>query len=431
MKRAALLPVYLCLAALCALFIFPFYWVVVSSLETIPGLNLKPPALYPAEMTTLSATLPIKNNLYRLGPDYYIKLPISSSALGGSSTVPPALFLKLEREKPQDPLKPTQMVQTPEEMKALGQALIPARVDQSVVAYPQLPVERVNGNLAGIVADRIRGSGTSYQELLLTVPIPAKGALEVISNIQVVANPSHQRVLRFHAEWSNYAKTLKGPEATIGSDSAGFLLFMRNSLFLAFFAVFAQIASSSLVAYGFARLKFKGREFLFIVLLATLMIPGQVTLIPLFFLFKSIHWVNSFLPLMVPQLTAGAFNVFLIRQFLLGLPKELDESAKMDGATHWQIYRRVIFPNLGPVLIVVGLFTFIASWQDVMGPLIYLDNPALRTVTLGLEYFRSPYVDNRPLLLTGAVFSIIPVFLLFLVAQKHILAGIATTGLKD
>jgi multiple sugar transport system permease protein len=205
---------------------------------------------------------------------------------------------------------------------------------------------------------------------------------------------------------------------------------MRNSLFLAVIAVFGQIVSSSIVAFGFSRVSFRYRDVLFVVLLATLMIPAQVTLIPLFTIYKSIGWLDSFLPLVVPQFTAGAFNVFLIRQFMIGLPRELDESAEIDGASLWTIFRRIIFPNCSPVFIVVGLFTFVASWQDVLGPLIYLDNPNYRTISLGLEYFRSPYVDNRPLLLAGALLSMLPVALLFLVAQRHILSGIATTGMK-
>ncbi len=132
----------------------------------------------------------------------------------------------------------------------------------------------------------------------------------------------------------------------------------------------------------------------------------------------------------MPHFTAGAFNVFLIRQFMLTLPKELDESAAMDGASPFRVYRSIIFPMCAPVLIVVGLFTFVATWQDVMGPLIYLDNPDYRTVSLGLEFFRSPYVDNRPLLMAGAVLAMLPVACLFLIAQRYILSGIATTGLK-
>ena len=125
-----------------------------------------------------------------------------------------------------------------------------------------------------------------------------------------------------------------------------------------------------------------------------------------------------------------AFNVFLLRQYMLTLPKELDESAAIDGCSTFGTYWHVILPNCIPVLIVVGLFTFIYTWQDVMGPLIYLDDPAYRTVTLGLEYFRSPYVDNRHLLMTGAVLAMLPVAALFIVFQRYIMSGIATTGLK-
>ena len=140
--------------------------------------------------------------------------------------------------------------------------------------------------------------------------------------------------------------------------------------------------------------------------------------------------MDSFWPLIVPQFTAGAFNVFLIRQFMLGLPKELDESAELDGASAFRVYRSIVLPNCKPVLIIVGLFSFVSAWQDVMGPLIYLDNPDYRTISLGLEYFRSPYVDNRPLLMAGALLSMLPVAALFLVAQRYILAGVATTGMK-
>ncbi len=438
MRKLVLVPVYLCLAAICLLFVFPFYWVVVSSLETISGLNLKPPALYPAVLLTTKAVLPLSNNIVQAGADFYAVLPTRNGPSQGQTVDPHSVWmLKLEQKvqgkgaNQSSYLEPTRLVRTLASIQTSPIKLIPVSVPQKSIIFPKMAIESVNGQTKGIVADQIRGSGDHYQEVLLTINRVQEGKTATVTNISVLRNPQHVRLLKFHAEWSNYLKTLKGPEATIGGASDGFLLFMRNSLFLAFFAVFAQLASSSLVAYGFSRLQFKGRNFLFIVLLSTLMIPGQVTMIPLFFVFKALHWVNSFLPLMIPQLTAGAFNVFLIRQFLLTFPKDLDESATIDGASHWRIYRNIILPNLTPVFIVVGLFTFIATWQDVLGPLIYLDSPSLRTVTLGLEYFRSPYVDNRPLLLAGAVLSILPVFALFLVAQKHILSGIATTGLKE
>jgi multiple sugar transport system permease protein len=185
-------------------------------------------------------------------------------------------------------------------------------------------------------------------------------------------------------------------------------------------AVLGQLLTASFAAYGFSRINFKGRDFLFILLLATLMVPAQVTLVPLFAIYKNLGWINTFLPLIVPHFTAGAFNVFLLRQYMLTLPKELDESALIDGCSRLKIFYKIIIPNCSPVLIVVGLFTFIATWQDVMGPLMYLDNPELRTVQLGLEYFRSPYIDNRHLILTGAVISMLPIAIIFIIFQRFI-----------
>lgn len=463
LRRLALLPVYAALIAVSLLFIFPFYWVSVSSLESIKGLDLKPPALFPAVERSMNASIAAKGRVFEVegeswlmlcpSPDLAATGPGSTgpgstgSASGGTSEASPKstdsaegfYCLQLHQAGPKAPLTPSMLVKW-FSADAWSKNAKAAASASATIRFTDLKVSQVNQEPQGIISKQVIGSGADLHEVLFTVPAgpetvganskTPQGA-EAITQVTPVLDPQVNRLLVFHAQIENYAQTLKGPEASIGGESAGFLLFMRNSLFLAIFAVFGQVLSSSLVAYAFARLRFKGRDTLFIILLATMMIPGQVTMIPLFFVYRSLHWVNTFLPLMVPTLTAGAFNVFLIRQFLLGFPKELDESAVIDGASHWQIYRRIILPNCGPVLTVVGLFTFVASWQDVFGPLIYLDSPSLRTVTLGLEYFRSPYVDNRPLLMAGAVLSIIPVFILFLFAQKHILAGIATTGLKN
>ncbi|OHB53784.1 MAG: hypothetical protein A2Y10_05340 [Planctomycetes bacterium GWF2_41_51] len=243
-------------------------------------------------------------------------------------------------------------------------------------------------------------------------------------------NIKHNPIRDFSPRWTNYKETMEGPEATFGEKSTGFAVFMRNSLFISIVAVIGQTFSSSFVAYGFSRIDFKGREPLFILVLATMMIPMEVTLIPLFAIYKSLGWINTFLPLIVPHFTAGAFNIFLMRQYMLTLPKELDESAEIDGCGAIRRFFYIILPNSIPVLIVVAIFTFVYTWQDVMGPLVYLDNPAYRTVTLGLEYFRSPYIDNRHLLMTGAVLAMLPVAILFIFLQKHIMSGIATTGIK-
>jgi multiple sugar transport system permease protein len=414
LSRVRSLPIYLALALVSILFAFPFFWVVSSSLKSVPGINLIPPSFLPSERLTTPLTASTYGKVFESNGAIWLRLVKSENFLEPQSK-PGAYYLQLNGAKP------SQLVSW-----IADDAAKPIRLPQRSIDLDQIPVHDVAGQREALVAKMVRQTPTGFDELLFTAE-PSPGQ---VGNIKVIKNAKHHEIRFFSAHFDNYSKALKGPEASIGGHSRGFLLFMRNSLFIASMAILGQIFSSSLVAFGFSRLQFKGREALFVILIATLMVPAQVTLIPLFTIYKSIGWVDSFLPLIVPQFTAGAFNVFLIRQFMLGFPRELDESAELDGATPWRIYRNIIFPNCTPVLIVVGLFTFVAAWQDVLGPLIYLDNPDYRTVSLGLEYFRSPYVDNRPLLMAGAVLSMLPVAGLFLVAQRYIMSGIVTTGLK-
>jgi multiple sugar transport system permease protein len=409
-----MVPIYVALVAVSILFAFPFYWVVCSSLKSVPGINLIPPSLFPSERVNVQLTAPLAGQAFTYEGANWLKLTNSPDLLAKGSANG-AYYLQLNGDKP------SQLVT----WVADGSAKPIASAKRSI-KLEDVPVNEVGDDRAAVVAKMVRQNGTGFDELLFTTS-PTSGQLGAV---EVIKNRPHHEVRYFSAHLDNYAKALKGPEASIGGHSSGFVLFMRNSLFIAGMAVAGQVLSSSLVAFGFARMSFRGREALFVILIATLMVPGQVTLIPLFSIYKSIGWLDSFFPLIVPQFTAGAFNVFLIRQFMLGFPRELDESAEIDGASPWQIFRSIIFPNCTPVLIVVGLFTFVAAWQDVLGPLIYLDNPNYRTVSLGLEFFRSPYVDNRPLLMAGAVLSMLPVAGLFLIAQRYIMSGIVTTGLK-
>ena len=410
MKR---LPTYIALSLVSLILMFPFYWVVISSLKSVEGMNLEPPSMYPAEPLTINLTLPSEHRFYSAEGGDWMRLLVSKDLLAGESK-PGAYYLGFTDKKP------TKLVKwfADPDVKAV-------EWPTKTVSLAAVPVHQVRGSRRAVVARMVRQNGVSFDELLFTAPAVAQ-----VTGITVGRNEPHQDIRYFSPHWDNFEKALKGPEASIGAKSGGFLLFMRNSFFISFLTVLGQILSSSLVAFGFARTTFKHRETLFIILIATLMVPAQVTLIPLFTIFKTIGWMDSFWPLIVPHFTAGAFNVFLIRQFMLGLPRELDESAELDGASPFRVYRTIVLPNCKPVLIIVGLFSFVAAWQDVMGPLIYLDNPNYRTISLGLEYFRSPYVDNRPLLMAGALLSMLPVAALFLVAQRYILAGVATSGLK-
>jgi len=208
--------------------------------------------------------------------------------------------------------------------------------------------------------------------------------------------------------------------------------FFLNSFIISGLSVIGNVAACSLAAYAFARLEFPGRRFWFAMMLMTLMLPYQVTLIPQYVLFLNLGWVNTFLPLVVPRfLAADAFFIFLMVQFFRGIPRELDEAARMDGAGPWRIYWKIILPLSTPVLATAAIFTFIWTWDDFFGPLIYLSELRDYTVMLGLRTFTdSTGQSDYGGLFAMSVLSLVPIFLFFLFFQRLLIEGIATTGMK-
>jgi len=223
------------------------------------------------------------------------------------------------------------------------------------------------------------------------------------------------------ASWSNY------PTAVTYID---FFLYLRNTLIIAFAATFGALLSCSLVAYSLARIPWPGRHLLFILTVATLMLPFQVTLIPLFIVFKNLGWVGDFRPLIVPHYFGSALYIFLLRQFFMTLPMELSEAARIDGASEFRIYASVILPLAKPALATVAIFEFIARWRDYLGPLIYLNNQKLYTLSLGIYQYRSQYGAEWGLLMAASVLITLPIILLFFFLQKTFVQGIALTGIK-
>ena len=211
-----------------------------------------------------------------------------------------------------------------------------------------------------------------------------------------------------------------------------FTIFFLNSLLISLLCVAGNLAACSLTAFAFARLQFKGRSFWFALMLGTLMLPYQVTLIPQYVLFLNLGWVNSFLPLVVPKfLASDAFFIFLMVQFFRGIPRELDEAAMMDGCSPWRIYYKVMLPLSLPVLTTAGIFTFIFTWDDFFGPLIYLNDIRTYTVTLALRTFvDSTAESNWSGLFAMSILSLLPIFVIFLFFQRLLIEGIATTGMK-
>jgi multiple sugar transport system permease protein len=206
--------------------------------------------------------------------------------------------------------------------------------------------------------------------------------------------------------------------------------FFINSVKIASLTTIGQLVTCSMAAFAFSILKFRGRDILFLLLIATLMIPYQVTLIPTFILFSKIGWVGTHLPLWVPAFWGGAFGTFLLRQFYLTIPIDLAESARIDGASIWQIFRHIYVPLSGPAMAALAIFTFMWSWNDLLNPLIYVTELDQLTLTIGLSFFQNQYGGKWTLMMAGAVVSILPILAIFFFAQKYFIQGIAMTGLK-
>lgn len=229
-------------------------------------------------------------------------------------------------------------------------------------------------------------------------------------------------------QWNNYINVLTLDERPV-------LTWIFNSVVLAMLVTSGVVITASLVAYSFARFDYRGRDFLFMVTLATLMLPAQVTLIPQFVLFFNLGWVNTLLPLWVPAwFGGGGFEIFLMRQFFLSLPKDLDEAALIDGASYFRIFWSILLPLSKPVLATLAIITLISTWGDFLGPLIYLNSPEKFTISVGLHFFNTaPDVGGMPvqhLLMAVCVISILPVVLIFFLGQRYFVQGIVMSGIK-
>jgi multiple sugar transport system permease protein len=206
--------------------------------------------------------------------------------------------------------------------------------------------------------------------------------------------------------------------------------YLTNTLLICALVVFGTLISCSLVAYGLARIRWRGRNALFYVILATMMLPFQVTMVPLFVVFARLGWVDTFLPLFVPAFFGNAFFIFLLRQFFLTVPTELSDAARIDGCSEWDIYWRVVLPLAKPALATVGLFAFMSTWNDYVGPLIYLSDASKYTLSLGLATFSSQYGSYPGMLMAVTTVMTIPIILLFFLAQRTFIQGITLTGIK-
>ncbi|HEY0827982.1 MAG TPA: carbohydrate ABC transporter permease [Bacilli bacterium] len=203
-----------------------------------------------------------------------------------------------------------------------------------------------------------------------------------------------------------------------------------NSFFVSFSVTFGVLLFCSLSAYSFARIHFAGRDLIFKILLATMMVPGMVTIIPLFVLMKNLGWLDSYYVLIIPGFFGNAFGVFLLRQFFMTIPTQLDEAARMDGCSLFGIYYRILMPMMKPAMAALFIFTFMAVWNDFFWPLIMIQSNEYKTLSLGLATFQGMYVTKYDRLMVGAVISVAPVIIAYIFSQRYFIEGIALTGLK-
>lgn len=221
--------------------------------------------------------------------------------------------------------------------------------------------------------------------------------------------------------WSNYAKAVT---------AIPFFLYLWNTVVITALSVIGKVFSITLVAFAFARLRWWGRNFMFLVMLATMMLPPHITLIPQFIMFKWWGWIDTFLPLVVPAFFGGPYLTFLVRQYLLAIPRELDDAARIDGCSDFKLYWRIIMPLSKPAILIVVIFVFNGTWNEFLLPLIYLQSSNLFTLALGLRMFQGEASNSWNLLMAASLLSMLPVIILFFATQRYFIQGVVFTGVK-
>jgi multiple sugar transport system permease protein len=290
-------------------------------------------------------------------------------------------------------------------------------------ALREIPMPRVEGRRRGRAMERV-GLVAGFLTVLVFAALFAAPIYWMVTT-SLKSTPEVFRLPPVwwppHLRWHNYSDAL---------DFFPFTRYAQNTLRIAIPVALGTTISSALVAYGFSRMRWPGRDLVFYLVLATLMIPNWVTLVPLYILFNRIGWVNTYRPLVVPAFFGDPFSIFLLRQFFLRQPQDLVDAARVDGASHLRIFAQIILPLSRPALAVVGLFAFINSWTDFFNPLIYLSNPDKYTLQIGLFNFFAQHFVNWPGFMAASVMVLLPVVVIFFLAQKTFIEGITFTGLR-
>ena len=285
---------------------------------------------------------------------------------------------------------------------------------------------QINGRNAGLVW--IDDNGRRVKAAVVESFADGTEQVQALDNPNLTRRVSRSEVIairHFDPVWKNYPDALN----FLPKDSHYGLLNLQNTLIIALMSVIGTVLSSSLVAYGFARLRWPGRDWLFGLVLATMMLPDAVTMMPRFLIFRSLHWIDTLYPLWVPSFFAAAFNIFLLRQFFMGIPQELEDAANIDGCGYFGTYWRVMVPMVKPALAAVAIMTFIGAWKDFMNPLIYISSPEKMPLSYVLQLFNSAHGSEPGMLMAATTLVMLPVIVLFFFTQRYFIEGVTLTGL--
>jgi multiple sugar transport system permease protein len=381
-ETAKLSAAHLVLLAGSFLFLIPFAWLLSTSLKTDEEMAVFPPVWIPTQQVTSDTIRDAQNKPAGL----YLWQP------GGGGAAPTTVVRADPAPSP-----------------GAARAAEPA-VGVSSVSASATPVQVAEiATLPGGGQVRVQGvAPASYAGKVFTVE------REDLTKIRKVA-----------PRWQNYAEALRylPPETHYG------LVFLGNTLFLTVMTVAGTLLSSSLVAYSFARLHWPGRNLLFVLLLATMMIPGAVTMMPQFLIFRSLGWIDTLRPLWVPAFFGSAFNIFLLRQFFLSIPSELEDAAKIDGCGPFGIYWRVMLPLVKPALAAIAILSLLAAWNNFQGPLIYLSSPEKMPMAYALQLYQQQNSGEPGLLMAASTLVVLPIIVLFFFTQRYFIEGVSLTGL--
>ncbi|NUL81431.1 MAG: carbohydrate ABC transporter permease [Armatimonadetes bacterium] len=297
---------------------------------------------------------------------------------------------------------------------------VPKRQIERQIGDQRYPISIVHVDGRPAEAAVLENLESGEQRLRILPPDPNAG--EEIVRLRSEITPIRKVGLR----WENYRDALR----FLPEEAEKGWAFLRNTLVLAVLNIIGIVLSSSMVAFGFARLRFPGRDAMFALMMATMMLPGAVTMLPVFLIFRSLGWVDTLNPLWVPAFFASAFSVFLFRQFMMTIPLELEEAAKLDGCTPFGIYWRVALPLIKPAMAAITIMTFLGAWNNFMGPLIYINSPEKMPVAYALQLFQTDHGGEPGMLMAACTMVMSPVVALFFFTQRYFIQGVTLTGLK-